>query len=46
MARDIKQMRPQGIYKTAMAKGMKKGMKKGKYVESDSKCPSGGKLKS
>jgi hypothetical protein len=46
MARDIKQMKPDGIYKTGMMSGMKKGMKKGKKVENDDKCPSCGKKKS
>lgn len=43
MARDIKQMRDQGIYKTAMMKGMKKGMKKGKPVPKEKVCPKCGK---
>jgi hypothetical protein len=44
MARDIKQMREQGIYKTAMMKGMKKGMKKGKPIQKESTCPKCGKM--
>ena len=43
MALDIKQMRDQGIYKTAMMKGMKKGMKKGKPVPKEKVCPKCGK---
>ncbi len=46
MARNIKQMKQDGIYKTGMMKGMKKGMKKGKMVENDDKCPGCGKKKS
>lgn len=46
MAKDLKQMKPEGMYKTSMMNGMKKGMKKGKRVESDAKCPDCGKMKS
>jgi hypothetical protein len=46
MARDIKQMKPTGIYKTGMMNGMRKGMKKGKKVENTEECPGCGKKKS
>ncbi len=43
MAREIKQMRKQGIYKTSMLNGMKKGMKKGKSIPKEHTCPKCGK---
>lgn len=46
MAREIKQMKSDGIYKTGMMNGMKKGMKKGKKVENTETCPKCEKRKS
>ena len=46
MAREIKQMKSDGIYKNGMMNGMKKGMKKGKKVENTETCPKCGRKKS